>query len=194
MFHGNHARIKTDGAPSAKERAMKRLSRRQFLATASAGTLALTGSFTKSARAQSTITMRISSSMSADQNAAHYIWYERFAANVQSSLGDKVKLGYFPDSQLGKEADIVQQVKVGSVDMMITGECAATDLAAVSLRYFNVAGAAFAQVTNAGVSQQRLAVNMDALNKFLRVVDTITGTTPSFTRSVNLLGRKQVFP
>ena len=30
-----------------------------------------------------------------------------------------------------------------AVDMMITGECAATDLAAVSLRYFNVAGAAF---------------------------------------------------
>jgi UDP-glucose 4-epimerase len=29
-----------------------------------------------------------------------------------------------------------------AVDMMITGECAATDLAAVSLRYFNVAGAA----------------------------------------------------
>ena len=31
-----------------------------------------------------------------------------------------------------------------AVDMMITGECAATDLAAVSLRYFNVAGAAAA--------------------------------------------------
>jgi len=31
-----------------------------------------------------------------------------------------------------------------AVDMMITGECAATDLAAVSLRYFNVAGAALA--------------------------------------------------
>ena len=30
-----------------------------------------------------------------------------------------------------------------AVDMMITGECAASDLAAVSLRYFNVAGAAF---------------------------------------------------
>ena len=59
--------------------------------------------------------------MSADQNAAHYIWYERFAANVKSTLGERVKLGYFPDSQLGKEADIVQQVKVGSVDMMITG-------------------------------------------------------------------------
>ena len=30
-----------------------------------------------------------------------------------------------------------------AVDMMITSECAATDLAAVSLRYFNVAGAAY---------------------------------------------------
>ena len=100
---------------------MNSISRRQFLATASAGTLALTGTFAAPARAQSAITMRISSSMSADQNAAHYIWYERFAANVKSALGDRVTLGYFPDSQLGKEADIVQQVKVGSVDMMITG-------------------------------------------------------------------------
>ena len=100
---------------------MKSQSRRRFLATASAGALALTGAFAPRARAQAPITMRISSSMSADANAAHYIWYERFAANVQSALGDKVKLAYFPDSQLGKEADIVQQVKVGSVDMMITG-------------------------------------------------------------------------
>ena len=100
---------------------MKSQSRRRFLATASAGALALTGAVAPRARAQAPITMRVSSSMSADANAAHYIWYERFAANVQSALGDKVKLAYFPDSQLGKEADIVQQVKVGSVDMMITG-------------------------------------------------------------------------
>jgi tripartite ATP-independent transporter DctP family solute receptor len=100
---------------------MKSPSRRRFLATASAGSLALAATCVSPVRAQSVIAMRISSSMSADQNAAHYIWYERFAANVQRTLGDRVKLGYFPDSQLGKEADIVQQVKVGSVDMMITG-------------------------------------------------------------------------
>jgi TRAP-type transport system periplasmic protein len=111
----------TDGAPAPRREALNPVSRRQFLTTASAGTLALTTTFAKPARAQSEITMRISSSMSADQNAAHYIWYERFAANVKSTLGERVKLGYFPDSQLGKEADIVQQVKVGSVDMMITG-------------------------------------------------------------------------
>lgn len=100
---------------------MKSISRRNFLTTAAAGSLALTATFAKPVRAQSDITMRISSSMSADQNAAHYIWYERFAANVKSALGDRVKLGYFPDSQLGKEADVVQQVKVGSIDVMITG-------------------------------------------------------------------------
>jgi tripartite ATP-independent transporter DctP family solute receptor len=100
---------------------MKSISRRKFLTTASAGTLAVTVTFALPGRAQSTITMRVSSSMSADQNAAHFIWYERFAANLKSGLGDRVTLAYFPDSQLGKEADIVQQVKVGSVDMMITG-------------------------------------------------------------------------
>jgi len=100
---------------------IKPITRREFLAASSAGTLALTIGFANPGRAQSVITMRISSSMSADQNAAHYIWYERFAANLKTGLGDRVTLGYFPDSQLGKEADIVQQVKVGSVDMMITG-------------------------------------------------------------------------
>jgi tripartite ATP-independent transporter DctP family solute receptor len=109
------------GAPALRRETLKSISRRRFLATASAGTLALTASLSTSLRAQSTITMRISSSMSADQNAAHYIWYERFANNLQGAVGERVKLGYFPDSQLGKEADIVQQVKVGSIDMMITG-------------------------------------------------------------------------
>jgi tripartite ATP-independent transporter DctP family solute receptor len=109
------------GALALRRETMKSISRRSFLARASAGTLALTASLSTPLRAQSPITMRISSSMSADQNAAHYIWYERFAANLQGAVADRVKLGYFPDSQLGKEADIVQQVKVGSIDMMITG-------------------------------------------------------------------------
>jgi tripartite ATP-independent transporter DctP family solute receptor len=100
---------------------MKTISRRAFLAATTAGTLVLTVGFARQGRAQSVITMRISSSMSADQNAAHFIWYERFASNLKNGLGDRVALSYFPDSQLGKEADIVQQVKVGSVDMMITG-------------------------------------------------------------------------
>jgi len=98
---------------------MSKTSRRTFISSGAA--LAVSAALPRIANAQAPITMRISSSMSADQNAAHYLWYERFAANLQKAVGDKVKLAYFPDSQLGKEADIVQQVKVGSIDMMITG-------------------------------------------------------------------------
>lgn len=53
---------------------------------------------------------------------------------------------------------------------------------------------AFAQVTGAGVSTQRIGASADSLRRYVRAVATIGGTTPSFTFSVNLIGRKQVFP
>ncbi len=73
------------------------------------------------AYAQSAVSLRISSSLPAEQNSAHYIWFQRFAANAQKIPGAKIDLSYFPNSQLGKEADVVQQVKIGSIDMMLTG-------------------------------------------------------------------------
>jgi hypothetical protein len=63
-----------------------------------------------------------------------------------------------------------------------------------NITFTNVAGGAFAPVTGAGVSQQRLNLDSNVLNKFLRVATVIAGTTPSFTFSVNMLGRKQVLP
>jgi tripartite ATP-independent transporter DctP family solute receptor len=99
---------------------MQDVSRRRFLTTASAA-VALGAGLVPAARAQAPINLRFSSSMTADQNAAHYIWYQRFASNLDAAVGGKIKLEYFPDSQLGKEADVVQQVKVGSIDMMVTG-------------------------------------------------------------------------
>jgi UDP-glucose 4-epimerase len=47
--------------------------------------------------------------------------------------------------------------------MMITGECAATDLAAVSLRYFNVAGAAFGAGERHGVETHLIPIALDAV-------------------------------
>ena len=38
-----------------------------------------------------------------------------------SAWANSIHLDYFPNNQLGKESDVVQQVKVGSVDMMISG-------------------------------------------------------------------------
>jgi len=99
---------------------MAEISRRQFVAASIAGFSAASG-WVSSARAQSAIALRVSSSMPADDNAAHYAWYQLFAANLKNAVGDRIRLDYFPNSQLGKEADVVQQVKIGSIDMMITG-------------------------------------------------------------------------
>ena len=50
-----------------------------------------------------------------------------------------------------------------AVDMMITGECAATDLAAVSLRYFNVAGAAFGAGERHRTETHLIPIALDAV-------------------------------
>ena len=114
---------KSDRPPCAGENQvsneMSSIPRRHFLVSGAAA--ALSGLLPTPVRAQSAMTLRISSSLPADQNAAHYIWYQRFAANVSSAPGAKIELQYFPNSQLGKEADVVQQVKIGSIDMMLTG-------------------------------------------------------------------------
>jgi tripartite ATP-independent transporter DctP family solute receptor len=100
---------------------MSNFTRRQFLTSASAATLALAAGLPKSAQGQSTVTLRFSSSLVADQNSAHYIWFQRMESNLKTAVGDKIKIDYFPNNQLGKEADVVQQVKVGSIDMMASG-------------------------------------------------------------------------
>ena len=93
-------------------------SRRRFLQSTSV--MAAVG-LPAIARAQSPIAMRFSSSMTADDNAAHFVWQQHFEKALKASAGDRFKIDYFPNNQLGKEADVVQQVKVGSVDMMISG-------------------------------------------------------------------------
>ncbi|MET0862751.1 MAG: UDP-glucose 4-epimerase GalE [Nakamurella sp.] len=50
-----------------------------------------------------------------------------------------------------------------AVDLMITGECAARELAAVSLRYFNVAGAAFGAGERHGVETHLIPIALDAI-------------------------------
>lgn len=95
------------------------ISRRRLIQSAGAAALAGVPALTFGQAAP--VTLRFSSSMTADDNAAHYVWYQLFAANLKAAVGDAVKIDYFPNNQLGKESDVVQQVKVGSIDMMVTG-------------------------------------------------------------------------
>jgi TRAP-type transport system periplasmic protein len=101
---------------------MASISRRKFLQVTSVASLAAAASFPVVSRAAgSPVTLRFSASMPADQNASHYVWYQHFAANLKASVGDKIRIDFFPNSQLGKESDVVQQVKIGSTDMMVAG-------------------------------------------------------------------------
>jgi len=99
---------------------MSSLSRRRFVQGASAASIALAAGLPRTSHAQAA-SLRFSSSMVADQNAAHYVWEQAFESNLKAAVGDRIKLDYFPNNQLGKESDVVQQVKVGSIDMMVTG-------------------------------------------------------------------------
>ena len=130
--------------------------RRRFQ-TRAAG-LGLAGGLTRPSRAQSGVVLRVSSSLAADDNSAHYIWYQRFAANVKGAVGSRVTLEYFPNSQLGKEADVVQQVKVGSIDMMITGSSiwatVAPEFGMLDLGYMFDSSAHAARAMDGGVGQR----------------------------------------
>lgn len=56
--------------------------------------------------------------------------------------------------------------------------------------YTAISGAAFTQVTGAA-SQQKLAISKDDAKRYLKAAYTISGTSPSFTFSVNAVGTKK---
>lgn len=56
--------------------------------------------------------------------------------------------------------------------------------------YTDIAGATFTQVTTSA-SQQTITVSKDENRRWFRIVYTISGTTPSFTFSVNAVGVKK---
>lgn len=73
------------------------------------------------AQAAATVKLRLASSLTADANSSFYVWYDRFNSNLKTALKGSVEVTYFGNSMLGKEADVVQQVRLGAVDMMISG-------------------------------------------------------------------------
>lgn len=130
------------------------LTRRRFVQTAAIGAAALSlPTFSHAA----TPVLRLSSTMTSDENSAHYLFYQRFAENLKQSLGDKVRIDFFANGQLGKEADVVQQVRLGSIDMMITGSSiwatALPELALLDLGFLFDSYAHVAKAVDGGVGE-----------------------------------------
>lgn len=50
-------------------------------------------------------------------------------------------------------------------------------------------GVAFDEVTNAGAAFEEVGCSIDRFHRFIRVVDTLTGTTPTVVRAVTLFAK-----
>ena len=74
--------------------------------------------------------MRLSSSLPNDPKYANG---RVFSDNLQAALktaglDDKITIQFFPDNQLGQEIDVINQVKLGVIDMMVSGSSISANL------------------------------------------------------------------
>ena len=64
--------------------------------------------------ARAATTLRFSTSFPNDPKfSTARIWYDLFLPRLKAAVGDQIAIQFFPDNQLGQEADVVNQVKLG---------------------------------------------------------------------------------
>ena len=80
-------------------------------------------------RVYAATTLKISTSFPNDpQFSTGRIWYDAFVARLKAATGGEVVTSFYPDNQLGQEADVVNQLKLGVVDAMLVGTSIWTNL------------------------------------------------------------------
>lgn len=73
-------------------------------------------------RARAAATLKVATSFPNDPKfSTARIWYDLFLPKLKANTNDQVATQFFPDNQLGQEADLLSQVKMGVVDMMLVG-------------------------------------------------------------------------
>lgn len=82
-------------------------------------------------RAQAaTMKLRMSSSLANDPKYANgRVYYDNLVKQVKAGgLGDQVEIAFFPDNQLGQEIDVINSVKLGVIDLMVSGSSISANL------------------------------------------------------------------
>jgi len=112
---------------------MKRVSvsRRAFLksSTATAGSLILSPAIVGRAEAATT-KLKCSSSLPNDPKYANgRVYYGNLVKNLKANgLGEQIEVAFFPDNQLGQEIDVINSVKLGVIDLMVSGSSISANL------------------------------------------------------------------
>jgi tripartite ATP-independent transporter DctP family solute receptor len=110
---------------------IQRISRRRLLRHVAALPLGLAfaPAVVATARAAA-MKMRLSSSQANDPKYANgRVYYENLVTHVKANgLGEQIDIQFFPDNQLGQEIDVINSVKLGVIDMMVSGSSISANL------------------------------------------------------------------
>jgi TRAP-type transport system periplasmic protein len=77
--------------------------------------------------------LKLSSSQANDPKFANgRVYYDALVKQIAaSSLAGQIEVAFFPDNQLGQEIDVINSVKLGVIDMMVSGSSIAANLVPV---------------------------------------------------------------
>ena len=74
--------------------------------------------------------LKCSSSQANDAKFANgRVYYDNLTKSLKANgLGEQVEVAFFPDNQLGQEIDVINSVKLGVIDMMVSGSSISANL------------------------------------------------------------------
>ena len=77
-----------------------------------------------------TLKLKCSSSLPNDPKYANgRVYYDNLIKNVKANgLGEQIEVTFFPDNQLGQEIDVINSVKLGVIDLMVSGSSISANL------------------------------------------------------------------
>src|SRR5215212_5440290 len=80
--------------------------------------------------AAATIKMKCSSSLPNDPKYANgRVYYDNLVKHLKGNgLGEQIEVTFFPDNQLGQEIDVINSVKLGVIDLMVSGSSISANL------------------------------------------------------------------
>ena len=102
----------------------KPINRRVVLQSSAAATAWLAASPALIGRAEAAVLkLKCSSSLPNDPKYANgRVYYDNLVKHVKANgLGEQIDVTFFPDNQLGQEIDVINSVKLGVIDLMVSG-------------------------------------------------------------------------
>jgi tripartite ATP-independent transporter DctP family solute receptor len=109
----------------------RRISRRSLLQSSLAAATGLVAAPALIGSAQAAaIKLKLSSSQANDPKFANgRVYYDALMKNLGANgLGEQIEVAFFPDNQLGQEIDVINSVKLGVIDMMVSGSSISANL------------------------------------------------------------------